>query len=98
MPSDAAKSFAPPYAVLMWSDGTAVYAECPFKDGTGTYIQRYPYNEGGLHKALMMLTEVHKIVGKPYEVKLVKVRPSKLSPSDEQKERVKNILKRRGLL
>lgn len=100
MPTDSpAPNMLPPWAVTMWADDKAIYSEVPFKDG-GSYIQRYPLSEGGLWKALQVLREMHRIMGKDkeYEVKLVKVRPSKLSATDEQKSRVRELLKRRGLL
>lgn len=100
MPTDGpAPNMIPPWAVLMWADSKAVYSEVPFKEG-GSYIQRYPLTEAGLWKALHMLIEMHKAIGKDkeYEVKLVKIRPGKLTPSEEQKSRVREMLKRRGLL
>ena len=100
MPDDsAAPNMIPPWSVTMWADDKAIYSEVPFKNG-GSYIQRYPLSEGGLWKALQMLREMHRIMGKDkeYEVKLVKVRPGKLTATDEQKERVRNLLRKRGLL
>jgi hypothetical protein len=62
MTDQQASDFTPPWALTMWADGEAVYAELPMKPRS--YIIRLPFTEAGLHKALMMLKDIHDQINK----------------------------------
>lgn len=56
---------APPYAVRIWTDPTSIYVEHPMKDGSSSYISRYPLSEGGLAKAIAFMSTLHEATPSP---------------------------------
>ncbi len=65
MTASAAKSAAPPYAVLTWADELNIYMQLP--GGNGPYIARFARSEGGLSAALHHMGAMHiEHSGKPY--------------------------------
>jgi len=102
----------PPWAVTMWSDMTAIYMELPVKDGP-PYIQKLPYSEAGLSKALNIMNEAYrKNLSKIENAKPVNGKPAprhpminaKLKPrhkdqfSDELRANARDVLKKLKLI
>lgn len=50
-----ARSAAPPYALRVWCDNTAVYTEIPGKPGGMPHVMSFSLSEGGLSKCLNLL-------------------------------------------
>lgn len=61
MTATLARSAAPPNALRMWCDTTAVYTEIPGKPPNGLpHVMSFALSEGGLSKALNILRVQHR--------------------------------------
>jgi hypothetical protein len=103
----AAKDFRPPWATTIWCDFYAIYIEIPTK--AGPYIHKFSLTDNGLNKALHFLKTVHKVSphrearanGKPKELQahaLIKRREPKPQATTEQRIKVREMLRRKGLI
>lgn len=59
---------APPWALLVWTNGKDLFIELPLTKGEGSYVARYSLSEGGLAKALAHMAIAHEenLPTKPY--------------------------------
>lgn len=94
----AAKSAAPPYAVLVWADERNIYSQLPSVNGP--YVACFPRSEGGLAACLHHLGAMHvEHSGEPY------LRPSvptqemkKLGLTTNDREAARDVLKKLGVI
>lgn len=96
-PASTASSAAPPYAVLVWSDGLDLFAEIP---GSPPYVMRLSLTDGGLHKALNLLKVRHEQARagryKPPAVSVTRKGKHVASPSQQQA--ALDVLRKMGFL
>jgi len=97
----------PRWALQIWYDANNIYLELPTADGIG-YMVKYPFSEAGLSKALNVMKFTHdqchrkngtktKVGDKPSTpVKRVGRQP--VQATDEQRESVRALLRKRGLV
>jgi len=96
----------PPWAVVMWADESSIYMELPVKDSP-PYIQKFPYSEAGLSKALNTMHNVYEKLG-AHEKKnggkrivthpLLEKRKPKDAFSTDQRTAARDVLRKLGLI
>jgi len=105
--SDAASEFRPPWAVTMWVSDQHIFAEVPMSGGQAPpYIAKFPLTSTGLGVALNCLKQIHDGLGhlryEPPQVKVARKTKRTAKPkvelSPEQNDRIKSILKKKGLI
>lgn len=102
MTATLARSAAPPNALRMWCDNTAVYTEIPGKPPSGLpHVMSFALSEGGLSKALNLLRVQHRQAfgpadfAAPTSVALPSNRPS--IGTAIQRAHAQAVLKRLGI-
>jgi len=99
------RDYQPPWAVTCWVDAYAIYIKINTK--AEPYITSFQLSEGGLSKALHFLKEIHKeraggkqkVNGVSKTHSLIKRKPVPTEAvSDEQREKVRELLRKRGLI
>lgn len=94
MSATIAPTARPLYAVVIWSDENAIYIE--LTSIHGPCVLRYPLSEGGLSKALHLMSDQHRQASSPvYNLPPI---PSGYKPkgdfNDDQREKARAVLRR----
>lgn len=87
-------TYAPPNALLMWTDGKSIYIELSSTDGNPPYILNFPQNTLGLGKALALLCKHADFQG----TSLTPARPVKRVGTEAQHAMAESILRKQGII
>lgn len=92
MNDTATRTYHPPNALLMWTDGRTIFVELPSTSGPPCIIS-YRYSDGGLSKALALLGKHADIAGAP-----ISIPPPRLKKETPQQAMAQSILTKMGLI
>lgn len=99
--TSAASTARPPWSRYVWADHNAIFVEIPDAAGGAPYILKFDNCENGLGKALSLLRNAHERADRTnYSTPMddPRIKKAKFSATISQRESVRSILKKRGML